>query len=239
MRCRSAAAVVVCALLGCGARTPRGRVDAGATAPVTGLYWGRWGDVEEGVRVAVWTHGDGHTVRGAWDMPPWHGELAGRQDGDRLTLEWREQGVVAVHQLRARDVTLTRDRHGAWRGGVGDAAVELLPAGHPSPALHPGLWLGRWTGLPAGLAVETVLTHEPDGVWRAAYHYQGREGSFEGALGPDGALTITWREVVSEDRIAQGRGRMAPSPTGVRGTFGVAEAVEGVGQWSLEPFGGP
>lgn len=231
-----ALAVILLTAVGCHAPRRDVTADAGPAPAVTGLYWGRWSDVEEGVRVAVWTHGDGRTLRGAWDMPPWHGEIAGEQRGDRLTLQWNEQGVVAVHQVRSRALTLTRGRDGGWRGADGDGPVELLPAGFPSTALHPGRWLGRWTGLPPGLAVETNVTQDVHGHWRAAYQYQGRDGSFDGERSPDGALTIIWREVSSRDRVSLGRGRLLPSPTGLRGTFGVADAYEGTGYWSLEPF---
>ncbi len=231
---------------------PPGRVvDAGAavhpravTGPLAALYWGRWDDVPDGVRVAVWLDGDGARVRGSWDLPPWHGDLAGTRDGDRVQVTWREEGTVALTQSRMRTVVLQRDpATGVLRGNAsgegGVNGVELRPAGFAPAGLRPGLWLSRWTGLPPGMAVETVLARDPDGRWRAAYRYQGREGSFEGDVQPDGALAIRWREVSTRDAVSSGRGLLAPTAFGLRGTYGVGERAEGTGDWSLEPVAAP
>jgi len=188
--------------------------------------------------VAVWvdvgrTPSGALRVRGSWDMPPWHGELLGAAlpDGS-LSLAWHEEGVVAVHQTRESTVTLRLSPDGRVLRGEGMRLVRARPA---SPALREGLWLSHWTGLPAGMAVETTLTRGPDG-WRAAYRYQGREGSFVGDPLPDGGLALRWREVSARDIVGHGGGRLAPTPLGLRGTYGMGDAVEGLGQWALEPF---
>ena len=89
------------------------------------------------------------------------------------------QGAVAGHRARERRGTLAQDgATGVLRGDD----VTLTPAGAPPPTLRPGVWLARWTGLPPGMAVETVLSRDPGGRWRAAYRYQERE-----ARGEDGS----------------------------------------------------
>lgn len=206
---------------------------AASVAAPSGLFWGRWADVPDGIRVQVWLHGVGDRLRGSWDLPPWHGEFSGTRDAaGRWQLVWREEGVVAGLQARARVVTLASDRRtGALRGGD----VTLTPAGAPSPQLRPGLWLGRWTGLPPGMAVETVLSRDPGGRWRAAYRYQEREGMFEGEPIAGTSIAIRWREVSSVGRVAEGRGVLHPTTLGLSGTYGIGEADEGTGRWSLEP----
>ncbi|MEZ4405169.1 MAG: hypothetical protein R3A52_01580 [Polyangiales bacterium] len=208
---------------------------------ITGLYWGSWPDVEQGARVAVWMHGDGHRVRGSWEMPPWRGEIEGTvRDNHDVDVVWREEGVVAAAAPRAALLTFRADRDGTLRAHAGDAGtVTLRPARFMSPALRPGLWLSRWTGLPAGMVVETTLTRTPAGTWRATYRYQGREGSFEGEQTAGGRLRIRWREVSSGDHVARGAGLLAPSPLGLRGSFGVGDSETGTGWWSLEPAEAP
>jgi hypothetical protein len=207
--------------------------------PPTGLYWGRWSDVPDGVRVQVWMHGVGERTRGTWELPPWHGEFTGVRDATGTwAVTWREEAVVAAVTMRVRSSHLRRDRHGVLRGAFQDGALELAPAAMPDPRLRDGVWLARWTGLPHGMAVETVLTHTPDGRWRAAYRYQEREGTFEGQIGARGALAIRWREVSTAGRIAQGSGVLHPTATGMLGTYGVGDRDEGTGFWSLEPLHG-
>lgn len=230
------------ALVGCTTPPPPRETSAPPRTPA-GLYWGRWGDVPDGVRVQVWLHGVGDRFRGTWELPPWHGELSGaRTPEGHWDVEWREEGVVAVLATRTKRLRLRADgRTGALRGDVSGERVELTPAGMPDPRLRPGLWLGRWTGLPHGMAVETALSRGPDGRWRAAYRYQEREGSFDGdvveALSPgrNPSLAIHWREVSSRGGIAQGAGLLRPSATGLQGTYGVGEEASGTGFWSLEP----
>lgn len=197
----------------------------------SGLYWGRWRDVPDGIRVQVWLHGVDGRMRGTWELPPWHGEITGlrARDGTWDVL-WREEGVVSVLSARARRLRLRRDAHDALRG----EDVSLTPARATDVGLRGGVWLARWTGLPHGMAVETVLSTAPDGRWRAAYTYQEREGAFDGEL-QDGALAIRWREVSSTGTLAQGRGRLRPTLTGLSGTYGVNDEEAGTGFWSLEP----
>jgi hypothetical protein len=198
----------------------------------SGLYWGRWRDVPDGVRVQVWLHGEEGRIRGVWELPPWRGEITGARGADgRWAVRWREEGVVAGLRARERRVSFARDAAGALRGDD----VTLTPAGAPPPRLRPGLWLARWTGLPAGMAVETVLSRDPGGRWRAAYRYQEREGMFEGDALADGALAIRWREVSLAGRVAEGRGLLLASDLGLLGTYGVGAETEGTGYWSLEP----
>jgi hypothetical protein len=106
--------------------------------------------------------------------------------------------------------------------------------------LRTGIWLSRWTGLPYGIAVETRLSHDPDGHWRAVYQYQGnggvRDGSFDGVTETNGALAISWSELVESGSISRGRGRLLPGPFGLRGTYGIDGSSEGIGEWVLEPF---
>jgi hypothetical protein len=218
---------------------PRAPARAPVQAPVltpSGLYWGRWQDVPDGLRVQVWLHGVGRRLRGTWELPPWHGEITGTLAPDgRWHLTWREEAVVGGLRARVRSVRLTVDGPTGTLHGDG---VVLSWAGDPSPTLRAGLWLARWTGLPPGVAVETVLARDPDGRWRAAYHYQDREGSFEGQRTPHGGLAIRWRELSPGGRVAEGRGMLAPCALGLSGTYGVGEASEGTGTWSLEPAGG-
>lgn len=226
--------VIVSLALGCNA--PAARPEVHRSAAPTGLYWGRWGDVPDGVRVQVWLHGSAERLRGTWELPPWHGELAGARAADGYEVVWREESVVAGATMRVRHVRLRADATGALRGALPDGAVELVPAGMPDATLRPGVWLSRWTGLPAGMGVETVLSRTPDGRWRAAYRYQEREGAFEGDTVDRGALAIHWREVSTRGTVAQGAGLLRPSITGMFGTYGVGAESEGTGFWSLEPM---
>lgn len=224
--------------LGCNApATQRG---SPRSAAPTGLYWGRWGDVPDGVRVQVWLHGSVERIRGTWELPPWHGEIAGARvadgHGDAYETDWREESVVAGATMRVRRLRLRVDASGALRGALADGAVELIPAGMPDATLRPGVWLSRWTGLPAGMGVETVLSRTPDGRWRAAYRYQEREGAFEGDTLDRGALSIRWRELSARGTVSQGAGLLRPSITGMFGTYGVGAEPAGTGFWSLEPM---
>ena len=112
----------------------------------------------------------------------------------------------------------------------------LQRAGRPTSRLRAGLWLGRWTGLPTGVAVETLLTPLGDDRWRATYRYQDREGTFDGDALPGGALAIRWREVSPRDQVARGRGLLRPDVLGLRGTYGVDELATGTGLWTLEAW---
>lgn len=205
---------------------------------LAGRYWARWSDTPEHTRVVVWIDGDTRRFRGAWDLPPWHGEFDGAAAPDgTLSVRWQQEGVIAVHTLSTRALRWTRDpRTGALRGADGDGAVmELVPARTPFEGLREGLWMGRWTGLPPGVAVETLLSRDGDGRWRASYAYQGREGLFLGEARGD-ALRIHWREVSTRDAVAEGSGLLARTRTGYEGTYGVGDAVEGTGRWSIEPL---
>jgi hypothetical protein len=234
-----AAWCLVAALLGCHRGPSKLAGNDNSEAP-SGLYWGRWGDVPDGARVQVWLHGAGARMRGTWELPPWHGEITGEREADgQWSVVWREEPVVAAVAMRIRRVKLRRDpRTGALRGALDDGAVELVPAAMPDPRVREGMWLGRWTGLPHGMAVETVLSRSADGRWHAAYRYQEREGSFEGepSAGAPGTIAIRWREVSSTGRIAQGAGLLAKTTTGLFGTYGVGERNEGTGVGSLEPM---
>jgi hypothetical protein len=202
-------ALIACALVACRrAPTPP---PPPPRAPA-GLYWGRWRDVPDGVRVQVWLHGVGGRLRGTWELPPWRGEVTGARDAaGRWRVVWREEAVVAGLRARERVVTLAVD---ARTGALGGDDVTLSPAGAPSPTLRPGVWLARWTGLPAGMAVETVLSRDPGGRWRAAYRYQEREGMFEGEGGRGGRA----RDPVARgvDRRARGRGAGNAPPVAAR-----------------------
>ncbi len=206
------------------------------SAPIAGRYWGRWSDTPPETRVVVWIGGDATRFRGAWDLPPWHGEFDGARVGDRLSVRWQQEGVVAVHVHTERTLTWSVRPDGTLTGADGDAGLmALVPAREGDARLHPGLWMSHWTGLPPGLAVDTVLTRDADGRWRAAYRYQGREGSFVGeARGDD--LAIRWREVSSQDSVSEGRGLLRRSRTGYDGTYGIGDAVTGAGRWSIEPL---
>lgn len=228
-------------LIGLSACAPRAPAthDAGATAPVVlaGRYWGRWADTPERARVVVWIDGTTERFRGSWDLPPWHGDFDGAAEGATLSVRWRQEGVVAVHSVDVRELRWTLDpRTGALRGADGDGGtMELAPARARFEGLREGAWMSRWTGLPPGLAVETVLTRDADGQWRALYGYQGREGSFTGEARAD-ALLIRWREVSARDAVAEGRGALHRTRTGYEGTYGVGDAPAGTGHWSLEPL---
>lgn len=195
------------------------------------MYWGQWSGVPEGMRVAVWIDADASRLRGTWDLPPWHGELSGSRQGPRFLVDWREEGTVAVLNLRVRRVTLSVGANGALSGGD----VSLARAGFHPPGLAPGLWLGRWTGLPPGVAVETLLSRSTDGHWRAAYRYQQREGSFDGTPRPGGGLAIRWMEVSPGNNFARGEGLLDATRFGLSGTYGINEMSDGTGFWSLEP----
>ncbi len=192
--------------------------------------------------MAVWLDSDGRRLRGSWDLPPWHGDMVGTVQGRGWMTTWHEEGTVAVSQTRTRTVvleemgpqgTLRGVLSGAEDGGTG--TVMLTPAGFAPPTLRPGVWMGRWTGLPAGMAVETLLSRDPDGRWRAAYRYQDREGAFVGDPQPNGDLAIQWREISAHNAVAVGAGLLHPTSSGVRGTYGVGERLDGTGDWSLEP----
>jgi hypothetical protein len=225
---------------GCGAREAAAPPRPCAPA-VAGLYWGRWAEVPEGMRVAVWLHEDGATLRGSWDLPPWHGEIDATRTGDRYVGRWRQEGTVAVQQMQERVVVLAWDARTQTlrEEGGGAEGADLRRAGQPGAPLRPGLWLGRWTGLPTGVAVETLLTPLGDGRWRATYRYQEREGTFDGDVAADGALTIHWREVSPHDVVASGRGRLLRSLIGYRGTYGVGDRESGTGLWTLEAWRTP
>lgn len=230
------------ASVGCRASAkPLRASDTGEVRSVAGMYWGRWGEVPEGVRVRVWMHGDTRRLRGTWELPPWHGEFSGvAAEGDPrvMVVEWREEGVVSVLSARARRVEFRIDpRTGVLRGAGDDAEViELVPAGQPDARLRPGVWLGRWTGLPPGMAVETVISRVGEGRWRASYRYQEREGMFEGETDAAGVLSIQWREVSTRGGVAHGRGVLLPVTDGLQGTYGVNEESRGTGLWLLEPL---
>ena len=72
-------------------------VGAQGASALSGLYWGRVGDVPDGMRVQVWLEGlsDGR-VRGGYEAVPWSGDLEGvrRRDG-ALALTLRERGFSA------------------------------------------------------------------------------------------------------------------------------------------------
>lgn len=212
--------------------------------PVSGRYWGRLADVPEGMRVQVWLESDGTHVRGGYDALPWNGEIEGRVvSGTQLAVRLLERGYSRAVGTRTLEMTLEWDAAGRTLTGS-DAEghrVELVRAGFPAPALRPGLWLSRWTGLPFGLAVETHLVQHPDGHWRAVYQYQGsggvRDGAFDGVLESDGVLAIRWTELPAGGELARGRGRLAPTPFGLRGTYGIDGSTEDIGEWTLEPFG--
>ncbi|MDB4928451.1 MAG: hypothetical protein JWM10_935 [Myxococcaceae bacterium] len=233
-------ALALAAGAGCGARVAPPVPASTPAAGVAGLYWGRWPEVPEGMRVAVWLHEDGAVLRGSWDLPPWHGELAALREGAGYEGVWREEGTVAIQQSRERRVRLTRDpRDGAFRERSPEGeAVTLERAGAHTSRLRPGLWLGRWTGLPTGVAVETLLTPLGAGRWRATYRYQDREGSFDGDESATG-LAIRWREVSPRDQIARGRGHLHRDLLGLRGTYGVEDSEAGTGLWTLEAWRAP
>ncbi|MEZ4390432.1 MAG: hypothetical protein R3A48_04990 [Polyangiales bacterium] len=224
-------------LAACAPRAGASRPEARpAERPLAGRYWGRWSDTPPDTRVTVWIDGDTRRFRGAWDLPPWHGEFDGARDGDALDVRWQQEGVVAVHVHHSRAMRWRLGPDGSLRGEDGDAGViELTPARDGDPRLREGLWMSRWTGLPPGLGVETVVHRGGDGRWHAAYRYQGREGSFVGELRGE-RLAIRWREVSSQDAVSEGRGLLARSRTGYEGTYGVGDSVTGAGRWSIESF---
>jgi hypothetical protein len=231
----------------CGGRARRARAMTEASGPVralAGMYWGRLGEVPEGMRVQVWLDADGTRVRGAYSAVPWNGEIEGRVVArDEVALRFIERGVTRAVGARTRDVALRWDAGGSVLAGIDveGRRVELVRAGFPPPTLRPGTWMAHWTGLSPGLAVETRLTQTPDGHWRAVYQYQGsggvRDGSFDGVSEPGGVLAITWTEVAEGGTVERGRGRLAPAPFGLRGTYGIEGSAEGTGEWALEPLG--
>ncbi len=132
----------------------------------SGLWWGRWSDVPEGAWVAVWVdvwaRPGGHARwRGSWDMPPWHGEIQGalRSDGG-VELLWHEEGVVAVHQTRARTVVLRPDGRlaqpprvvspmpGALYQLMADAALRAVVRAEPV-SFPPDLYKDGWDNFTA------------------------------------------------------------------------------------------
>lgn len=216
------------------------RRDAGQTAaeaPGSGMYWARWEEVPEGGWVSLWLSEDRGRLRGSYELPPWHGELIGvRREADTLHTVWHEEGLVAVRQARSRRLDLR------WDGALGAYRAEgviLRRARALDPALRPGLWLARWTGLPPGMVVETQLTRrrDPDGAarWLAVYQYQGRAGQFEGTLDARGRLPIVWQELSTRDSVSRGHGLLIASDLGLRGEYGMNEESSGVGAWQLEP----
>lgn len=197
----------------------------------------------------LWLASDGQHWRGAYRSLPWEGEFTGRltQQG-ALVLQVHELSAVRALAPHERQVRLLPRPDGRWTG-IDDEGhpAELVLARFPSPALRPGLWLSHWTGLPPGLAVETHLSRDSDGAWRASYQYQGtggmRDGSFEGRVEGDGTLAIRWTELAPEGAVSRGHGRLRPSPLGLRGTFGLdpvaeapAQAAPNEGEWTLEPL---
>ncbi len=208
-----------------------------------GLFWARLPDIPDGMRVQLWLDTDGTRVRGAYSAVPYTGEIEGEvRSRDDVRLTFFERGVTRVVAPRTRSVVLrwdARARTLTGRDAIG-GRIELVRAAHESAALRPGLWLGRWTGLPFGLAVETRITQTADGHWRAAYQYQGtggvRDGSFEGTLDAQSALLIAWTELTESGTVARGRGRLLATPFGLRGTYGIDGSTEGTGEWVLEPL---
>ena len=251
-RGRAAVALVFLALSGaCRHRATRARAhDAVAVhGPASGLYWARLGEQAEGVRVQLWLDSDGARVRGSYRSVPWEGEFTGRVTAlGALVLHVHELGLTRALGTHERQVRLLRNGPSRWSGIDDEGHVaELIRVGFASPTLRPGLWLSHWSGLPTGLSVETHLTRDSDGVWRASYQYQGpgglRDGSFEGRIEAGDALRIRWMELSPEGTISRGHGLLRPSPLGLFGSFGAdvpattppAEAPPD-GEWSLEPL---
>lgn len=231
----------------CSQRKKQGqRADASAVpiaCELTGMYWARLGHLPEGMRVQLWLESDGIRVRGSYSAVPWNGEIEGRvASRQEIAVRLIERGVTRAVGSRDREVVLHRDPRGTVLSGTDPSGqrVELVRAGFASPTLRPGVWLARWTGLPFGIAVETRLERHPDGHWRAVYQYQGsggtRDGSFDGRVDSSGTLSIAWTEVSENGTVIRGKGRLAPAPFGLRGTYGIEESTEGTGEWTLEPF---
>lgn len=244
-----AACALGAASSGCrrGAYRARGHGSAGAASratagSVSGLYWGRVGDVPDGMRAQVWLEGlsDGR-VRGGYEAVPWSGDVEGRVQGDgSLAVTMRERGFSSAMGARDRELTLRWERPGSVLGGY-DARrfrVELVRANRGEPGLRPGLWVARWTGLPHGVGVEMRVSHDEDGHYRATYQYQGtggvRDGSFDGTVTEQGALVLRWTELVEGGAIARGRARLQPWAFGMRGTYGIDETEAGTGEWTME-----
>lgn len=210
----------------------------------TGLFWAHVGDVPDGMRVQVWLDSDGARVRGSYSAIPFTVEVEGRVvSADAVALSFFEHGVARAIASRTRSATLRWSSDGSQLAGVdgSGARIELVRAAFVPPALRPGLWIARWTGLPFGMAVETRITRSGDGRWRAAYQYQGtggvRDGSFEGSVDGTGVLEIVWTEIVAgRQDVSRGRGRLSPGVFGLRGTFGIDGSTEGTGEWFLEPI---
>ena len=221
------------------------RRDACPDRLASGLFWGRIADVPNGMRAQVWLDSDGHSIRGGYSAIPWYGEIEGTvapEGSAHVTM--LERGAVQALGAHRREATLRWNTARTELSGVDSQGhtIDLIRAGFPSPALRPGLWIARWTGLPYGLAVETRVQQDPDGHFRAQYQYQGtggvRDGSFDGAVDEAGNLSIRWMEIATDSgTVARGLARLSPSEFGLRGTFGIATAAEGVGEWVLEPLG--
>jgi hypothetical protein len=195
------------------------------------------------MRVAVWLDSDGDRVRGHYHALPYDGDIEGRVTAPRaIEVTLYERGATRtigsrtrraqLHWNASHDALTGTDEHGV--------ALELLRAGFADPSLRAGTWIGRWTGLPTGMGVETRITMSNGGHVRAVYQYEGtggvRDGSFDGTFGDHGALDIRWTEVASSGVVASGRGHLVPTSFGLRGTFGIEGSAEGTGEWSLEPI---
>jgi hypothetical protein len=244
---RSSRALALVALTtlaaGCGHR-PAPHATARNSRTISGLYWGRLAEVPDGMRVQVWLESDGERVRGAYTALPWNADIEGHTAGpDAVALTLLERGISRAVGSRTRHVTLRWERSGAVLAGRDEdgGRVELVRAGFAPATLRPGVWLARWTGLPFGMAVETRLTRDPDGHFRAVYQYQGgggtRDGSFDGELDAQGVLSLSWTELAEGGSVARGRARLAPSVFGLRGSYGIDGSNEGTGEWTLEPLG--
>jgi hypothetical protein len=212
-------------------------------APRSGHYWARIADVPEGMRVRLSLETDGARVRGAYAAQPWDGELDGvvRADGS-LAVRLYERGVTQSVGARDRDVVLRRERGGARYVGQDREGhvVELVRAPMGDGELRPGVWLARWTGLPAGMASEIRVSRDPDGRWRGVYQYQSgggsRDGSFQGTLSRDGSLDLEWTETNDGTTVARGRAMLRRGRFGLRGSYGIEGHNEGVGEWIFEPL---
>ncbi|MBL8679752.1 MAG: hypothetical protein JNK05_11330 [Myxococcales bacterium] len=212
-------------------------------APRSGHYWARIADVPEGMRVRLSLESDGTRVRGAYTAQPWDGEFDGvvRPDG-ALALKLYERGVTQSVGARDREVVLRREDQGARYVGQDREGhvVELVRAPMGDGELRPGLWLARWTGLPAGMASEIRVSRDPDGRWRGVYQYQSgggsRDGSFQGTLSFDGTLDLEWTETNDGTTVARGRATLRRARFGLRGSYGIEGHNEGVGEWIFEPL---